>query len=141
MSLIADVINDLTKLYHGPRVMRKFGLLLGALLLVFGGIVCLKHRLDPSCITHSVIGFWAIGGFTILLALIAPPTLTPVNTGMVFIAMISGWIMTRVILTLVFYLLFTPSGFIMKCVSHRYLAYKNPTRCSELLASYALRTI
>jgi glucan phosphoethanolaminetransferase (alkaline phosphatase superfamily) len=114
LSLLRDVIFDLKQIDQNPKVMRKFGLLLGILFYLFSIVIWFKHRHEVPPLTTSTIVFLCLGTISILLAVLFPKALKPLNTIMVFIAMIIGWIMTRVILALMFYCVFTPIGFVMK---------------------------
>ena len=96
---------------HPPTAeeLRQFGLLMGCFLAGFFGLLFpwvwnLKFVLWP----------WVAGGFFILWALLAPTTLAPVFHVWMILGGILGWINTRIILALVFYLLFFPLGFVMR---------------------------
>jgi hypothetical protein len=81
------------------------GCFIGGLLgLLFPWLWNLKFALWP----------WIAGALFIVWALIAPATLAPVFHGWMFVGGILGWINTRIILAVVFYLLFFPLGFFMR---------------------------
>lgn len=115
MSIISDVLTDLRKLDQGPSVMRKFGLVLGIVLFLLSAMLCFKHRND-TFLTPGIISFWVGGGLSFLLAFIAPSVLKPLNTVMVFLGMIIGWVMTRIILSFLFFLVFLPTGIVMRLI-------------------------
>ncbi len=113
MSIISDVLTDLRKLDQGPSVMRKFGVVLGIVLLLITAWPVFKFR-HETFLTPGIISIWAGAGLSFLLAFLAPTLLKPVNTLMVFIGMFIGWIMTRIILSILFFFVFLPTGIVMR---------------------------
>ena len=65
---------------------------------------------------HSIarIGLWSVGGFLVLSGLLMPKTLVPVYKIWMGLATVLGWINTRILLGLIFYLIFTPIGLVMR---------------------------
>jgi hypothetical protein len=87
--------------------LRNFGLTVGAAFLVLAALLLWKHRsLWPL--------FAALGGLLVLTGLAVPRWLRPVERVWMKIALALGWVMTRVILGIVFVLVFTPAGLIMR---------------------------
>ena len=89
--------------------LRSCGLLMGLLIaglfgLLFPWLWSLKLPVWP----------WIAGGLFILWALILPATLAPLFYGWTIAGGVLGAINTRIILALLFYLLFFPLGFLMR---------------------------
>jgi hypothetical protein len=61
-----------------------------------------------------VLALVAIAAVLLVLAAIAPSLLTPVYRGWMKLGALLGWVNTRVLLTLVFFLVVTPIGVIMR---------------------------
>ena len=57
---------------------------------------------------------WTIATILLLLGLILPKLLRPVNTFWMSLAMALAWVNTRIILTCLFYAVFTPVGMVMR---------------------------
>ena len=97
---------------------RKFGLSVGCALLVFTALtIWLEHL-----IAARVLG--ALGGFLILAGLALPGALAlPYRAWMAF-AHGLGWFNTRLLLILVFYLVLTPLGLIMRLLGKHPLNMK-----------------
>jgi len=91
------------------KQLRQFGLLVGIVLIVIGGWQFYR-QIHP--ITRIIL--WAIGGGLFLIGLLAPKVLNPLYTLWMGLALILGWINTRILLGLIFYLVFTPIGLAMK---------------------------
>ncbi len=89
-----------------PEV-RKFGLTIGIFLLIIAGFLFWKQR--PSFPYFAYVG----GGFA-LLGLIAPILLKPIYKIWMSFAVVMGFIMTRVILTILYFGMFTPMGLAAK---------------------------
>ena len=88
------------------RKLRRFGLTVGTALLVLGGVSRLRgHESVP-------LGLWAAGGVLLVFGLVLPQALRPVEKAWMGFAMILAWINTRVILSLLFVLAFTPVGLV-----------------------------
>lgn len=104
-------IDRIVKRPDPPTVkeLRHFGLLMGFFIggvfgLLFPWLWSLKFVLWP----------WIAGSVFILWALAAPTTLAPVYDGWMIFGGAIGWINTRIILALLFYLLFFPLGVLMR---------------------------
>ncbi len=104
-------IDQIVKRSHPPadKELRSFGLLMGCFIaglfgLLFPWLWNLKFVLWP----------WVVGSVFVLWALALPATLAPVFRGWMIVGGILGWINTRIILALVFYLLFFPLGRVMR---------------------------
>jgi len=97
--------------------LREFGLVTGALFvglfgLFFPWLFGLAYPYWP----------WILAGVLWALALVIPNGLKWIYQGWMSIALVIGWINTRIILALVFYLIITPMGSIMR------LFGKNPVK-------------
>ncbi len=90
------------------KELRKFGIVLGLILGAFGLIHYLKHHVN------AWPWFWGFAAAAILVALIYPVALRPVYRVFTKVTHAIGWFNTRVILILLYYLLLTPIGLIMR---------------------------
>lgn len=87
--------------------LRKFGLTIGIFLLVIAAFLFWKQR--PSFPYFAYIG----GGFA-LLGLIVPILLKPIYKVWMSFAVVMGFIMTRLILTVLYFGMFTPIALLTK---------------------------
>ena len=83
--------------------LRKFGFTVGIILLIISGFLFWKEK-------ESFQIFLAIGITLFLTAVALPSVLKPVYWIWMIFAIILGWFMTRVILSLLFYVVFTSIG-------------------------------
>jgi hypothetical protein len=88
--------------------LRKFGLTVGTAFAVFGAISWWRgHELPPRIL-------WTLAGLLIVPGILAPSILGPVQRGWMAFAMVLGHINTRIILTVLYYLVMTPVGLVMR---------------------------
>jgi hypothetical protein len=98
---------------------RKFGIILGIILTVIATILLIKAR-------PSYIYFYGAGLFFIVTALTVPIVIKPVFILFLYIAHVMGWVMTRLILGILFYLVITPMGLLGRLFGKRFLDLKFP---------------
>lgn len=89
--------------------LREFGFVLaGGLSLIFGVI-------GPWLRNHPApIWLWIVNSILVTLALLAPQALAPIEKIWLRLGNVLGAINSRIILTLLFYGIFTPMGLIMR---------------------------
>ncbi|MDQ7821584.1 MAG: SxtJ family membrane protein [Candidatus Eremiobacteraeota bacterium] len=92
------------------KILRSFGLLIGAIFLLLG---LWQYWPEKSFTTASLVLF-ALGALLLIPGALFPAVLAPVYRGWMAVAHAMGWLMTRLILALVFFLIFTPAGLIMR---------------------------
>lgn len=96
------------------RGLRKFGLTTGAILVVLFGLVLpwLRDRplpLWPWCVA-AVLAVWALA---------APASLTMVYRPWMKAGLLLGWLNTRIILGLVFWIIVMPLGLILRLLKEK----------------------
>jgi hypothetical protein len=101
------------------KTLRSFGWVVGGVLLFIAGVIWWRHDWTPTTATYWLGG---IGGTLMVLGLAVPTVLRPLYRVWMALALVLGFIMTRVLLTLVFFLLITPIGLV------RRLLGKDPLR-------------
>jgi hypothetical protein len=101
------LLEEIKSIKSTRRDLRKFGLTVGIFLLIIAGFLFWKQR-------PSFPYFAYAGGALALAALIAPFLLKPVYKIWMSFAVVMGFIMTRMILTLLYYGLFTPTALVTK---------------------------
>ncbi len=87
--------------------LRKFGLTVGIVLILISVFLFYKTKVSAPYIL-------AVGAILSLAGIILPPLLEPLYKVWMGFAVIMGYIMSRVILSLMFFLIFTPVGLILK---------------------------
>jgi len=108
---------EIKNIKESKKELRKFGFTVGITLLVVAVILFLFAK-------SSYVYFGVIGGTLILTGSILPAALKPLNKIWMTLALLLGWFSSRVILTILFYLVLTPIGFIAKIFRKRFLSLK-----------------
>ena len=100
---------ELRSIPVSPRRLRSFGLLVGSVFVVIAGLVYWRGGW----------GAWVLLGMgtpLVGLGFVRPAWLRPIYVPWMALALILGFIMTRVLLTVVFIGLIVPTGLIMRAV-------------------------
>lgn len=90
------------------KQLRTFGLVLALFLGGIGVVHYLKGH-----IPHNY-WFWTTGGLVLVVSQAIPKLIKPLYHIALFLGHILGWINTRLILGLIYYLIFTPIGLVMR---------------------------
>ena len=93
------------------KALRSFGWVVGGVLLVIAAVVWWRN---DFAVTTAVSVLGGIGGALVVLGLTAPVVLKPVYRVWMALAVVMGFIMTRVILSVVYCLVMTPIGLAMR---------------------------
>jgi len=94
--------------------IRKFGIVIGSILLIIGVILLWKRNIYYPIL--MIIGiFLFVGGLSI------PIILKPIYIIWMIFATIMGWLMTRFILSLLFYGLITPISLIARLMGKKFI--------------------
>jgi len=116
--------DDIKKIPMDRRALRNFGLLMAAVLFLAGGWLWWKA---------SVSWPWVAGAAALpaVIGIAAPGILKPFYRGWMIFAVILGWVMTRVILTGVFYLVVTPIALLGRAFGEQFLHLKASPRSTS----------
>jgi hypothetical protein len=95
------------KLDRSPWALRRFGLTIGSALLLLGGILAWRHR-------GAGWPMISVGTVFVLIAIVAPRTLGFIYGPWMIFSFALGWLVTRVLLTLIFFFVVTPIGLLQR---------------------------
>jgi len=109
--------------------LRQFGLMLGGILIVLFGFLLPWSRRWENLPNYQWI---AVGALVVAWALIAPDSMRGLYNGWMRISMIIGNVMNRIILSIVYFVVITPMGVVMRMMA------KDPMRrkLDKSVASY-----
>ena len=99
---------EFLRLDRSPKALRRFGLVLGAMSILIAALLLVRHR--------GGLPVLGLGVLLIVLAFVAPKTLRFLHLLWIGLSLLIGWVMTRVILTLVFFVVVTPIGLLQRFV-------------------------
>jgi hypothetical protein len=95
------------KLNLDKKSLRKFGVTMAIAFLIITLIIFIRHK-------YSIIPTFIILAIFLILAFTLPALLKPVYILWMRLAFVLSWINTRLILFILFYLLFAPVGLMMR---------------------------
>ncbi|MFH1690366.1 MAG: SxtJ family membrane protein [Candidatus Eisenbacteria bacterium] len=114
MSWFAIILEEVRAVKDDPGSLRKFGLTMGIALAAFGGLFLWRGKpIAPY--------LFIVAAALLLLAVIEPKALRPIQRAWMTLAFILGWVMTRVLLVIVFYVGVTPIAVIARLTGKRFL--------------------
>ncbi len=111
------ILEDLKQLKTGGRELRKFGLLVGAVLAGLGVLFWVRGK------AHFPF-FLAPGVALVLLGTAAPRTLKHLYIGWMAMAILLGFVVSTLLLTLFFFVVITPVGLAARLMGKDFLRLK-----------------
>ncbi len=108
------LLDDIRSIKSSAKDLKKFGLTVGIVFLLIGFLWLWKSK-------GGYVYFIFTGAFFIVFAFLAPLVLKPIQKIWMTAALAMGWVMTRVLLSIVFYLVMTPIGLIAKLMGKKFL--------------------
>lgn len=111
------MIEEIKNIKSEKSDVRKFGITIGLFLIILAGYLFWRGRDAFEVTLVSGIALCVLG-FAI------PVVLKPIYWIWMILAIILGWIMTRVILSLLFFIVITPIGLFSRLSGNRFLDLK-----------------
>jgi len=114
-----DTVAPSNKTHFSPKELRDFGLIMaGMLILMFGFVL-------PWIFSYST-PYWPFIAAIVfaVVALLRPVLLGPVNRVWLKISDVLGWINTRLVMGVMFFLLIAPIGILMRLLGKNTLSLK-----------------
>ena len=123
MNWIDEIRHDIDSLPESPKALRKFGLIVGLVFLVLFGMSLWKGWFGTDTgILLGIVGVLFIG-----IGLIAPAALRHPHVVWMSIAIILGSLVSRIILTILFFIVITPiAGIARMFGKHFYQKHHDP---------------
>jgi hypothetical protein len=108
------MIEELRNIKSSKQELRKFGFTVGIVLIVLGGLFWWRGK-------EFYVYILAAGGLLLFFGWVWPVVLKPIQKVWMTLAIVLGWFMTRVILSVLFYLVFVPIGRIARLFGKDFL--------------------
>jgi hypothetical protein len=102
---------------ESKKDLRKFGLTVGGVLLLITAFLFYFEK-------TSAVYFLTIGALLVLTGVIYSTILKPINKLWMGLAIVLGFFMSRIILTILFYIALTPVSIIAKLVGKKFITLK-----------------
>jgi len=111
------IIEEIKQIKSTKNELRKFAYSVGGVLILIGAV---SYFLG----TATYIYFVSIGILLAVLGLSLPEVLMPFQKIWMAISILLGFVMTRVILSILFYIVITPVGFVARLLGKDFLDEK-----------------
>ena len=112
-----NIRDDIKELKTDAKTLRKFGLVVGGVFVLLGGLFYLRHK------AHWPYFIWPGAGL-IFFGAILPRMLKWVYLAWMAVAVLLGFIVSHVLLTFFFYLVIFPIGLLARLVGKDFLSLK-----------------
>ena len=117
------MFGELNSIESSRKDLKNFGFIIGFILMVIGVFLFIGEK-------YLFIYFFSIGSILIILGGIAPIILKPFHKVWMVFAVIVGWIMTRVILSILFFSIITFIGIFTRLIRKDFLNLKQENQIS-----------
>ena len=111
------MFEEIKNIKTGKKDIRSFGITFGIIFLIISGFLYYQEK-------DSFQLFIYLAGSFSCLGIVFPIVLKPVYIVWMIFAVILGWFMTRVILSLLFYIIITPIGLFLRIIGKDLLDLK-----------------
>ena len=112
------MFEELNSIKSSRKDIKNFGVTIGLILLTIGVFLFVREK-------DSFIYFLLNGSILIILGGSIPVILKPIYKIWMIFAVIIGWIMTRVILSVLFFLIITTIGIFTRLIGKDFLSLKS----------------
>jgi Saxitoxin biosynthesis operon protein SxtJ len=111
------MLEEIKNIKESPKDLKKFGLMVGSVFILLTMLLFWKHK-------ALYFYFGIIGLFLLLNGVLFPKILKPINKVWMIIAILLGWVSTRFILVILFFIILTPMGFFSRFFKESFLDLK-----------------
>ena len=112
------MVEELNSIKSSSKELKNFGVTIGFILLMIGVFLFVIEK-------DLFIYFFSIGLILIIIGGIAPVILRPIYKIWMIFAVIIGWVMTRVILSVLFFSIITTIGIFTRLIGKDFLSLKS----------------
>lgn len=116
MSWIEDIRLELKELDSSPKSLRKFGFLVGGIVLVISFWLSLRYFFPFICYSLGIIGM-----LLIVMGVFPPKGLKGIYKLWMGMAFAIGWVVSRILLIMIFYLVIMPVGLLARILGKEFL--------------------
>ena len=112
------MFEELNSIKPSKKDLKNFGVTIGFILLMIGAFLFIREK-------DSCIYFFSIGSILIIVGVITPVILKSIYKIWMIFAVIIGWIMTRIILSVLFFSIITIIGLFTRLIGKDFLNLKS----------------
>ena len=118
------IVEEIKNIKSAPRELRKFALAMAIQLALIAALLLWRER-------DYYWYFFVAAGLFVCPGLLVPVVLKPIHKVWMTLAIIMGWVMTRLILTVLFFLVLTPTALLLRLLGKDLLNLKFNRDSSE----------
>ncbi len=111
------IVEEIKNIKSRKKDLRKFGITVGLVFTLLGALLLWRQKAYYYWLFIAAATFLVPG-------LLVPVLLRPLHKVWMTVAIVLGWIMTRIILTVLFYLVITPIGLLGRLFGKSFLDLK-----------------
>ena len=111
------IIEEIKSIKSSRDELKKFGFTLGAVFALLGGFLWWREK-------NYFFSYLIVSAVFFFFGLVLPALLKPVHKIWMSIAILMGWLMTRIILIILFYLMVTPISLLSRLFGKDFLNRK-----------------
>ena len=111
------MLEEIKNINTSNKDIKTFGITIGIVLFIIAVMLLSFNKEGYQILTITAVAFASLG-------LVMPVILKPIYLIWMVFAVILGWVMTTVILSVVFYFIMTPIGIITRLLGEDYLDLK-----------------
>jgi len=97
------ISEEIKSIKSEKKDLQQFALIIGILLSLLGTFLCRRS-------VEYYWGIFVVSLICLFVGLVSPRLLRPLYTAWMTVGILMGWIMTKIILAILFYLIVTPMG-------------------------------
>lgn len=101
------ILEEIKSIDSGPKKLREFAFVVGGVLCVLGVLLLWRGR-------ENYPWFLFPGLLLVATGVAVPVVLLPLQKTWMILAVLMGWVMGRVLLSILFYLVLTPLGLVLR---------------------------
>lgn len=111
------IVEEIKNIRSGKKELRKFGITMGTVIGIIGGLLFWREK------TYYIY-FLGVSFAFFLFGFAIPFILKPIHKFWMGLAVLMSWVMTRVILSILFYFGITPISFLARLFGKDFLGLK-----------------
>lgn len=111
MKIVEEIRNEIKAIYREPsgRDLTMLAIIFLVIPSAIGGYQLLRHGSESGY-------YWIGAGVILAVCRLIPPVFTRIYKVWIYLSVILGYFVSRILLTLIFFLVLTPTGLLMRLV-------------------------
>jgi hypothetical protein len=114
---------EFLRIDRSAKALARFGFILGGISVLLGLLLLARHR--------TGLPLLGLGALLIIVGFFAPNALRYLHALWIGLSLLIGWLVTRLILTIVFFLVVTPIGLLQRLARRSPLEFRFRTEASS----------